>query len=249
MKKILEVKEVEKHFSQASVLKGISVDIYQEDFTVIMGSSGSGKSTFLYCISGMDSPTKGCVHLLGEDIVMKKEKELAELRRRNMGFVFQQMNLLPSLTLLENIVTPGYLIGRKKEEVKEAAMNLLERFEIADLSDRLPNQISGGQLQRASIARALINEPELVFADEPTGALNSSSGQAVLDILTEFNTKEKQSILMVTHDIKAAIRANRIIYLNDGQIKGELKLEGYVDSRGINDREKHVLDWLSEMGW
>lgn len=128
-------------------------------------------------------------------------------------------------------------------------MNLLERFEIADLSDRLPNQISGGQLQRASIARALINEPELVFADEPTGALNSSSGQAVLDILTEFNTKEKQSILMVTHDIKAAIRANRIIYLNDGQIKGELKLEGYVDSRGINDREKHVLDWLSEMGW
>lgn len=116
MKKILEVKEVEKHFSQASVLKGISVDIYQEDFTVIMGSSGSGKSTFLYCISGMDSPTKGCVHLLGEDIVMKKEKELAELRRRNMGFVFQQMNLLPSLTLLENIVTPGYLIGRKKKK-------------------------------------------------------------------------------------------------------------------------------------
>lgn len=250
---VIDINELKKDYQRGAekteVLKGITVEILDKDFTVIMGSSGSGKSTFLYCISGMDGITEGNVSFLKQDIGSMKEDKLSLLRRKNMGFVFQQMNLMPNLNLFENIVLPGFLLNvRPGEEIKERARMLMQQFHIEDLEERMPTQISGGQMQRAAIARALINEPEIIFADEPTGALNSTSGKEVLDVLTMCNTNG-QSILMVTHDIKAAQRANRIIYLSDGYIKGEKNLKPYTQEKNIKDREDEVLTWLLEMGW
>lgn len=249
-KVIIEVKALRKDYQQGTeVLKGITIEIFDKDFTVIMGNSGSGKSTFLYCISGMDKVTNGNVEFLGKDIVGMKEDKLSVLRRKNMGFVFQNMNLMPSLNLFENITLPGFLLNnRSGKEIKERADILMKQFHIDDLKDRMPSQISGGQMQRAAIARALINEPEIVFADEPTGALNSTSGREVLDVMSMCNTNG-QSILMVTHDIKAAQRANRIIYISDGNIKGELTLQPYTKEENMKEREEKVLAWLLEMGW
>lgn len=252
-KVILKVRDLKKKYNlQAEdtlVLKGISVDVFDRDFTVIMGSSGSGKSTFLYCVSGMDSITSGSV-LFGEYQIEKmKENQLSILRRNNMGFVFQQMNLLPALSLKENIIVPAYLSGKKKNtEIIAQAEKLIESFGIREIKEHKPNQVSGGQLQRAAIARALINSPNIIYADEPTGALNSSSSEDVLNILTKCN-EDGQTILMVTHDVNAALRANRIIYIKDGIIGGEKCLSDYKEDNDKERRRKEVLIWLSEMGW
>lgn len=252
-KTILSVKDLKKKYSlsmdNTMVLKGISIDIFEKDFTVIMGSSGSGKSTFLYCVSGMDSITSGSV-LFGEYQLEKmKENQLSILRRNNMGFVFQQMNLLPALSLKENIIVPAYLSGRKKNaEILVRAEKLIESFGIGEIKEHKPGQVSGGQLQRAAIARALINSPNIVYADEPTGALNSSSSEDVLNIMTKCN-EDGQTILMVTHDVNAALRANRILYIKDGMIGGEKNLSDYQKDNNKDKRRKDILDWLSEMGW
>lgn len=252
-KTILSIKDLKKKYSlsmdNAMVLKGISIDILEKDFTVIMGSSGSGKSTFLYCVSGMDNITFGSV-LFGDYRLEKmKENQLSILRRNNMGFVFQQMNLLPALSLKENIIVPAYLSGRKKNaEILAQAEKLIESFGIGEIKEHKPGQVSGGQLQRAAIARALINSPDIVYADEPTGALNSSSSEDVLNIMTKCN-EDGQTILMVTHDVNAALRANRIIYIKDGMIGGEKYLSDYRKDNNKDKRRKDVLDWLSEMGW
>lgn len=253
-KVILKVENLKKgysmqHLEETLVLKGITVEIYEKDFTVIMGSSGSGKSTFLYCVSGMDSISSGNIYLREDSIHSMKEKQLAMLRRGKMGFVFQQMNLLPALTLKENITAPAYLLHKEKTgEILNYADKLMNNFGIETLQDRKPNQVSGGQLQRAAIARAMINRPDIIFADEPTGALNSSSGKDVLDILTDCS-KNGQSILMVTHDVNAALRANRILYLRDGMIAGDKELIPYQDEVDWEKRKADVLNWLSEMGW
>ncbi len=250
---ILRVKDLKKKYSlsmdNTMVLKGISIDIFEKDFTVIMGSSGSGKSTFLYCVSGMDSITSGSV-LFGEYQLEKmKENQLSILRRNNMGFVFQQMNLLPALSLKENIIVPAYLSGRKKNaEILAQAEKLIESFGIEEIKEHKPGQVSGGQLQRAAIARALINSPNIIYADEPTGALNSSSSEDVLNIMTKCN-ENGQTILMVTHDVNAALRASRILYIKDGIIGGEKTLLDYQKDNNKDKRRKDVLDWLSEMGW
>lgn len=252
-KTILSVKDLKKEYSlsmdNTMVLKGISIDIFEKDFTVIMGSSGSGKSTFLYCVSGMDNITSGSV-LFGEYQLEKmKENQLSILRRNSMGFVFQQMNLLPALSLKENIIVPAYLSGRKKNaEILALAERLIESFGIGEIKEHKPGQVSGGQLQRAAIARALINSPNIVYADEPTGALNSSSSEDVLNIMTKCN-EGGQTILMVTHDVNAALRASRIIYIKDGMIGGEKCLSDYQKDNDKDKRRKDVLDWLSEMGW
>lgn len=249
---VLSSKSLYKSYSsdgeQNHVLRGIELEIYKGDFTVIMGSSGSGKSTLLYNLSGMDTPTSGEVYFGDNRIDNLKEKELAKFRRRNVGFVFQQMHLVSNLSIYENITVPGYLLNEyKRKDVEASAELLLEKTGIKDLKHRLPSQVSGGQQQRAAVARALINKPEIIFADEPTGALNSKTGREILNILTELN-RDNQSILMVTHDIKAAVRADRIIYLHDGQITGEITLEKYMmDSE--NNREKQVLSWLTSKGW
>jgi len=250
---IIKISNLKKNYKQGKdetqVLKEVNVTIYRNDFTIIMGNSGSGKSTFLYCVSGMDSISSGSVSFLNYEIADLKEDSLSTLRKQHMGFVFQQMNLMPNLNIIENITIPAYLLSKKKKtEIIENAKELMNNFNIKGLEKRFPSQVSGGQLQRVAIARALINQPEIIFADEPTGALNSTSGKEVLDTLTSCNDTG-QSILMVTHDVKAALRANRIIYISDGQIKGEKLLLPFVEEKNLKERENTVLSWLFEMGW
>lgn len=249
---LLKTKDLCKSFSnngeQNHVLNQVSMEIYQGDFTVIMGSSGSGKSTLLYCISGMDTITSGEVWYEGKPVNGMKEKEMAMLRRGGFGFVFQQMHLVSNLSLFENVAVPGYLNkSRTTKETNERAEKLLEQVNIQDAMKRLPSQVSGGEQQRAAIARAMINEPRLLFADEPTGALNQKNTKDVMALLAEIN-QGGQSILMVTHDVRAAIYGNRILYLEDGRIIGELKLApfGLGEARS---RETQITSWLASMSW
>ena len=233
---------------QVHILTGLDLDIYAGDFTVIMGASGSGKSTMLYALSGMDRATGGQVLYRGEDIVKMSEKKLAMLRRGQFGFIFQQMHLVSNLSLFENITVPGYLHRtRSAAETEQRAESLMEQMGIAKIRTHLPAQCSGGELQRCAIARAVINEPDMLFADEPTGALNKKNTTEVLDLLTGLN-RAGQSILMVTHDARAACRASRIIYIVDGKVIGELELPLY-DEAGEKSRETQVNAWLAAMEW
>ncbi len=234
--------------SQIHVLKNIDLEIIEGDFTIIMGSSGSGKSTLLYALSGMDQPTLGKVIFKNEDISKFNNDKLALFRRKNCGFVFQSIYLLDNMSVLDNILTSGLLIGKNKTKIVGKAEELLKAVGLKkEIWDKFPSQISGGEAQRAGIVRALINEPTILFADEPTGALNSASGNDVLNVFTKIN-ENNQSIVMVTHDIKTACRGNRIIYLRDGGICGELKLPFYKDEDFESRREK-VQNFLDEMGW
>lgn len=230
-----------------TVIKNLNIEIYQRDFTVIMGSSGSGKSTLLYLLSGLETITSG--NVVVKDRLMKnlKGSRLAEFRKKTVGFIFQAINLIPNLTVIENVVLPGYLAEKNKRKVDKKAEELLELMEVLEQKNRMPSQISGGQQQRVAIARALINNPSIVFADEPTGALNSTSGENVLHLLSKLNN-EGQTIVMVTHDIKAAIRANRILFLRDGRIEGDLSLSPY-NEKDRETREREVFSYLSKMGW
>ena len=251
MKNIIETKKLCKTFSnggiQQHVLKNIDLEIYEGDFTIIMGASGAGKSTLLYSLSGMDKPTLGTVTFDGTDITKMNTDELAVFRRSNCGFVFQQVYLVDSMSVLDNIMAAGLLVYKDKRVLAKKAGELLKAVNIDEtLWGKFPTQISGGEAQRVGIARALINDPKLVFADEPTGALNSQTGKAVLDTLTKFNEKG-QSIVMVTHDISSARRGNRILYVKDGEIAGECNLGKYVT--GDKDRHQKLNDFLVTMGW
>lgn len=233
---------------QLHVLSHIDLDIYQGDFTVIMGASGSGKSTLLYALSGMDRATAGEVIYHGSDLVKMKEKELAKLRYTDFGFIFQQMHLVSNLSLFENVAVPGYLNKRiPAKEVKKRTDELLEQMSVSQIKTHLPSQVSGGEQQRCAVARAVVNSPRLLFADEPTGALNRKNTTDVLNLLTELND-EGQSVLMVTHDIRAALRANRILYLEDGKIIGELTLPPY-HAKEERSRETQVNAWLTSLEW
>lgn len=249
---ILSAKGLCKSFShngvQTHILSGLDLDIYEGDFTVIMGASGSGKSTTLYALSGMDRATAGEVIYYGKDIVRMSEKELAALRCGDFGFVFQQIHLVSNLTIFENVAVSGYLNkARSAKETDNIAAELLEKMGITHISSHLPSQCSGGEQQRCAIARAVINEPKLLFADEPTGALNKRSTTEVLNLLTELN-QSGQSILMVTHDSRAALRASRIIYIEDGKAIGELTLPPF-SAEDEKSRSVQVNAWLSSMGW
>ena len=249
---ILKANEVSKSFAhdggQVHVLTNVNLDIYEGDFTVIMGASGSGKSTLLYALSGMDKATSGNVFYKGTDINTMKEKELTKLRHTDFGFVFQQMHLVSNLTLFENVCISGYLNKEvKANDVKEYATNLLKRMNIDNVKTHLPSQVSGGEQQRAAIARAVINKPKIVFADEPTGALNKKNSTEVLDLLTDLNN-DGQSIIMVTHDIKGALRADRLLYLSDGNIVGEFKMPKY-SKETEKSREQQVASWLNSLEW
>lgn len=231
---------------QNHVLRNIDFILREGEFTVVMGSSGSGKSTLLYCLSGMDKATSGGIVYNGKDFDKLSEDKLAVLRRRDFGFVFQQMHLVANLTIFENIAVPGYLVSKPKD-VHAKAEELMERVGISSLAKRLPSQVSGGEQQRAAVARALINSPKVLFADEPTGSLNSKSGLETLDIMSEFN-RAGQTILMVTHDIKAAIRATRLVYIKDGKLGGEMDMGAYTEQNAAA-REAQIIAWLSSMGW
>ncbi|MBR2548990.1 MAG: ABC transporter ATP-binding protein [Saccharofermentans sp.] len=251
MKNVIETKKLCKTFSnggvQQHVLKNINLEIYEGDFTIIMGASGAGKSTLLYSLSGMDKPTLGSVLFDGTDITKMNTDQLALFRRSNCGFVFQQVYLVESMSVLDNLMAAGLLVYRDKKVLVKKAGEILKAVNIDEtLWNKFPTQISGGEAQRVGIARALINDPKLVFADEPTGALNSQTGKAVLDTLTKFNEKG-QSIVMVTHDITSARRGNRILYVKDGEIAGECNLGKYVT--GDKERHQKLNDFLAKMGW
>ncbi|CEK34011.1 ABC transporter [[Clostridium] sordellii] len=251
MKSIIKARGLCKSFilgkTANNVLKNINLDIYEGDFTVIMGSSGSGKSTLLYSISTMDNPSAGNLELLGKDITNLNEKEATEIRNKYISFVFQSINLLYDLTIKENITYTGYLNNKDKKSVNKKAEELIDRLELKEVENKYPSEISGGQQQRVAIARALINTPKVIFGDEPTGALNSSTGKKVLDILTELNN-EGQSIVMVTHDLKAASRASRLIYLKDGRIDGDLDL-GKFNEKDLEGREEKIFEFIKSRGW
>ncbi|XCP86385.1 ABC transporter ATP-binding protein [Roseburia hominis] len=249
---LLSARGVKKEFpgrnEKEQVLKSIDVDIYEGDFTVIMGSSGAGKSTLLYALSGMDSITDGKVLYRGEEISGYRERQMAKLRSHEFGFVFQQTHLVSNLSLFENVAVAGYLDSQKTAKaVREKAEKLLEKMNVTSARDRLPSEVSGGEAQRAAIARAVINNPGLLFADEPTGALNKRNTKEVLNLLTTLN-ESGQSILMVTHDIHAAIRGTRILYLEDGKILDEMRFPVFQDTDAKN-REKKLSEWLSALAW
>jgi putative ABC transport system ATP-binding protein len=251
MKNIIETKKLCKTFSnggvQQHVLRNVNLEIYEGDFTIIMGASGAGKSTLLYSLSGMDKPTLGSVSFDGTEITKMNTDELAIFRRSHCGFVFQQVYLVESMSVLDNIMAAGLLVYKDKNTLVKKAGDLLKAVNIDEtLWNKFPTQISGGEAQRVGIARSLINDPKLVFADEPTGALNSQTGKAVLDTLTSFNEKG-QSIVMVTHDISSARRGNRILYVKDGEIAGECNLGKYVT--GDKERHQKLKDFLATMGW
>lgn len=249
---LLSGKDVCKSFFQngteTRILDHITVDIYDGDFTVIMGASGAGKSTLLHALSGMDGITGGEITFQGRKLDSLSENKMTELRAKKFGFIFQQTHLVSNLTLFENVAVAGYA-GRmeKGKTVRERAMRLLVQMHTDHAKDRLPSQVSGGEAQRAAIARAMMNNPGLIFADEPTGALNQASGREVLNLLSGLN-KNGQGILMVTHDIRAALRGNRLLYLEDGRISGELVLSHYEEGDG-KARESKINDWLSSLQW
>lgn len=249
---ILSAKGLCKSFAhnggQVHILSHIDFDLYEGDFTIVMGASGSGKSTLLYALSGMDRATAGQVLYDGKDLAALNEKRLAQLRCRDFGFIFQQMHLISNLSLYENVAVSGYLNKEQSAAtVRQKTAELLEKMNISHIKTHLPSQVSGGEQQRCAIARAVINTPRLLFADEPTGALNRKNTTEVLNLLTKLN-KEGQSLLMVTHDLKAALRASRILYLEDGKITGELSLPPYRQE-DEKSREAQVNAWLASMEW
>ncbi len=251
MEKILEAKDLCKTFSNESlqqhVLKNLNISINKGDFTVIMGNSGSGKSTLLYSLSGMDRPTLGKVMIGNEEISRYSNDKLAVFRRKNCGFVFQQNFLNDTMSVLDNVLVSGLLVSKKRKEIADKAKELLLKTGLTEeVFHKYPTQLSGGEAQRAALVRGIINQPSILFADEPTGALNSQNTVNVLDILTDLN-RNGQTIIMVTHDMRAARRGNRILYLQDGMILDEVNLGGYQP--GDKERHEKLRRFLSEMGW
>ena len=262
---ILQASDLSKTFSndsvQQHVLKNLNLLIYKGDFTVIMSNSGSGKSTLLYSLSGMDRPSLGTItyYTGGETEISKfSNDKLAKFRRDHVGFVFQQNYLNDSMSALDNIMVCGLLKNTNRKELTTRAKTLLNRVEISDSDMRkFPTQLSGGQQQRVAVVRGVINHPEVLFADEPTGALNSQNTVNVLDILSDLN-RDGQSIVMVTHTLMAAERGHRIIYLSDGVISDEIYLGEYLgdykdesNPRVEEARERHnkLKVFLQNMGW
>ncbi len=232
--------------SSVNVLNNIDLEVYEGDFTVIMGSSGSGKSTLLYSLSSMDTPTNGKIELLGLDITNINEKSISDIRKKYISFIFQSINLINDLTAFENITYPAYMV-LPKAEANRRAERLLQEFGLAEQRNKYPNEMSGGQQQRIAIIRAIVSNPKILFADEPTGALNSKAGTQVLDLMTLLNEKG-QSIVMVTHDVKACVRGNRLLFLADGQVDGVLNLGRYNPAER-QQREEAVFEFLKKHQW
>ena len=283
---LLRTENLSKSFSSGGILqkkkKNIDLELYDGDFTVIMGASGAGKSTLLYALSGMDTPTLGTVTFCGtcagdagshgpscrdaasrvvssgdagshgsapHDRIISDltPDQLAVFRRSFCGFVFQQIYLIDGMSVMDNVLAAGLLVNKDRKALVNRARELFQAVGILEETQRkFPTQISGGEAQRVGIVRGLINSPRILFADEPTGALNSKSGLEVLDTLTRFN-RSGQSVVMVTHDMRSARRGNRILYLKDGAILGECLLGKY--EHGDEERHNKLSSFLEQMGW
>ena len=248
---VLKATDLCKTFSNESVqqhvLKNLNLEIRKGDFTVIMGDSGAGKSTLLYSLSGMDRPSLGSILYGNEEISCYSNDKLAVFRRKHCGFVFQQNYLNDTMSVMDNIIVSGLLKSKNRKEIAERAKVLLKQVGLDEKCyNKFPNQLSGGEKQRVALVRSVINEPEILFADEPTGALNSHNTEAVLDVLTDMN-KRGQSIVMVTHTVAAAERGNRILYLRDGVICDEITLAPYDGEN--KERHRELRNFLGNMGW
>lgn len=222
-KEIIKLVDVFKIYDMGEVkvnaLSGVNISVAEGEFVAIMGPSGSGKSTSMNLVGSLDTPTKGKIFLDGEDISKLHESDLAQIRGRKIGFIFQSFNLIPTLTAKENILLPMVFQGKSKEEQEEKAKELLELVELADRENHYPNELSGGQRQRVAIARSLANNPEVILADEPTGNLDSHTGGKVLDFLRKLH-KEGKTIVMVTHDKDLAQKyAEKIYWIKDGKVE------------------------------
>ncbi|MCR5368123.1 ABC transporter ATP-binding protein [Eubacterium sp.] len=244
MSTLLKVKNIKKD----NILNSVSFEMMSGEMIAIMGPSGSGKSTLLYNVSGMDQADGGEVWLGDTEIVHLSEDDKAKLRLNRMGFVFQQMNMISNLNIIDNIVFPAVRADKKhRAEHYDRARKLLDDFHIGDIAEKRIREVSGGQLQRACICRSMIINPEIIFADEPTGALNRTSAAEVMEAFLRINRKGA-TIMMVTHDSWIASKCERIIYLLDGEIKGELRLGKSMPEDG-KERELKLVRWLEEFGW
>ena len=251
MAKILEVTDLCQTYipnkRQNNVLRNVNFSVDEGEMVAVMGPSGSGKSTLLYTVSGMDNMTSGTVLFGEKDISTLKADELAALRLDEMGFIFQQMYMLKNLSVLDNILLPARQSKANKLSVKEKrerGLELMRKLDIVEVADNDINEVSGGQLQRACICRSMINSPKMIFADEPTGALNRQSSNEVMEELCKINA-DGTTIMLVTHDAKVAAKCSRVLYIVDGNIQGEYNNEG-KDER---TRERSLNNWLLEQGW
>lgn len=251
MKTMITAEGIVKSFGQGAetsrVLDGVSVEIHEGEFVAVMGPSGSGKSTLMYALSGMDGVDSGKITFEGQDLSTLRENELADIRRTKMGFVFQQPTLLRNLNLLDNIILPSMRDNRKNAaQITERARALMKKVGIAELEQRDITQVSGGQLQRADICRALMSTPRIIFGDEPTGALNSRSAEEIMNIFSEINA-DGTTVMLVTHDAKVAARTERILFMRDGKIVSELRLPKSNDI-GRDGRMQEVTAMMREIG-
>lgn len=245
MRKLLEVVNVSKAYEHTRILNNVSFTVDKGDFLVLMGNSGAGKTTLLNCISGMDTINSGNIDFQGKSIKNLNNKQLAKFRSEEIGFVFQDFQLIDEITLIDNLLLRGYLVQKKEIAIKKAT-NLLKQLQLWDVRNNYSNELSGGQKQRGAIARALMNDPQIIFADEPTGALNSSAGKNVLDVLGKINKQYKTTIVMVTHDIKAASYGSKVIYMSDGEIVNNVE---FSDNQSKEDRIKKLNQFLDKLGW
>ncbi|WP_303805505.1 ABC transporter ATP-binding protein [Ruminococcus flavefaciens] len=249
---ILEVKDLCKTYiinkRQNNVLRNVNFKVNEGEMVAVMGPSGSGKSTLLYTVSGMDKMTAGDVKFCGRELSKLKENDLAKMRLDDMGFIFQQMYMMKNLSVLDNIILPAVKSDKVKEsrsETMKRGQDLMRKLGIIDISDNDINEVSGGQLQRACICRSMINKPRMIFADEPTGALNRNSSDEVMEELTKLNN-EGTTVMLVTHDAKVAAKCSRVLFIVDGNINGEYNINRKIPLR---DRERGLNNWLLEMGW
>ena len=249
---ILKTEKLCKSFSnggrQQHVIKNMDLEIMEDDFTIIMGASGSGKSTLLYALSGMDKPSVGKIYFGDTQIQDYSNDELAVFRRGNCGFVFQSVYLLDNQTVLDNVLTGALIVQKNSPILVQKAKDLLKKVGIEEeMWNKYPNQLSGGEAQRVGIVRAIINEPKILFADEPTGALNSAASKEVLDVFTDIH-KKGQAIVMVTHDLKTALRGTRVLFLRDGKVEGDYRMPKFGEDDHKERRDK-LSQFLETMGW
>ena len=251
MKKILIGENIVKSFGEddekRNVLDSVSVEVGKSEFLAVMGPSGSGKSTLLFALSGMDCIDSGKVAFDGRELSTLKEKELDDIRRTKMGFVFQQPTLLKNLNILDNIILPSMHDNRKNAvKIIEKARALMKKMGIEELEKRDITQVSGGQLQRVGICRALMSDPKIIFGDEPTGALNSIAAQEIMEIFTGINTGGT-TIMIVTHDAKIAAQTERVLFMRDGRIMSEIRLEKY-NGTDVDGRMKKIAEKMQKIG-